>query len=459
MTATTQDRNSSDVRGTEPVVVVSGDTHIGPRMNEDLRPYCPKEHLEAFDAFSKNRHALVGQGQQMMFGDTTPTGSTDAPPPDMADDPMMRQLARNAQTEGHYDMHARLRDYDRDGVAAAFLLHGSQNGEPIPFRTSPFESMNTGDDPAMSAVGYHIYNQWLADQCTIEPERHVGMAYLPLWDIDASVKELEWAAGVGLKAVNLPGPMKDIPEYSRPEWEPFWSAAEHHNMALVSHGGQETSWQYYGPAGTILQMMEGGGWMARRHLHWLAYSGVLYRHPSLKVVITEISGDWFPALVQEVDGPWGTASGAEMRRQVPELPSEGLKRCVFGAWWLCPHETQPAVAAGLEDNLIWGSDYPHLEGTWQYPDENETVPRSQLHQRYGLGGLDDDVILKMAGENAVRAYNLDMDALKKVAARINAPKLEDLRKPLLESEIRRREPRAQLPLPEELVLVVDRRDS
>jgi hypothetical protein len=39
-----------------PVVIVSSDTHIGPRLHDDLRPYCPAKHLEAFD------HAVTGIG-------------------------------------------------------------------------------------------------------------------------------------------------------------------------------------------------------------------------------------------------------------------------------------------------------------------------------------------------------------------------------------------------------------
>ena len=34
-----------------PVVIVSNDTHIGPRLVEDLRPYCPREHLDEYDQF------------------------------------------------------------------------------------------------------------------------------------------------------------------------------------------------------------------------------------------------------------------------------------------------------------------------------------------------------------------------------------------------------------------------
>ena len=37
-------------------------------------------------------------------------------------------------------------------------------------------------------VGRHIYNAWLADFVSVEPERHIGLAQLPMWDIDASVE-------------------------------------------------------------------------------------------------------------------------------------------------------------------------------------------------------------------------------------------------------------------------------
>jgi predicted TIM-barrel fold metal-dependent hydrolase len=224
-------------RAKVPVVVVSGDTHIGPRLKEDLRPYCPKQHLAAFDDFVEHKDELLGRGNRRMFGGEEAVEGELA----LAPKGLIAHMQRNAQTAGHYDVHVRLKDYNRDGVSAGVLIHGSQNGEPIPFRTSPFESMNVGDDPEMGAIGYHIYNRWLADQCTIEPERHVGVAYVPLWDIDAAVQEMEWARTAGLKAVYFPAPMAGIPEYNRREWEPFYSAAESLGMPLIGHGGQDLS--------------------------------------------------------------------------------------------------------------------------------------------------------------------------------------------------------------------------
>ena len=34
------------------MVIVSVDTHVGPRVREDLRPYCPTGHLDDLDDFA-----------------------------------------------------------------------------------------------------------------------------------------------------------------------------------------------------------------------------------------------------------------------------------------------------------------------------------------------------------------------------------------------------------------------
>ena len=43
-------------------------------------------------------------------------------------------------------------------------------------------------DYELAGVGRKMYTRWLADYCLVEPERHVGLAQLPMWDIDAAVK-------------------------------------------------------------------------------------------------------------------------------------------------------------------------------------------------------------------------------------------------------------------------------
>src|SRR5712692_9200971 len=94
------------------LVVVSVDSHVGPRLVEDLRPYCPHEHLDAFDAYAREaatlKEAVAGAAAYLLNHP-------------------------NFATAGHHDSAARLADYDYDGIAASVIFHSSENLEPIPF--------------------------------------------------------------------------------------------------------------------------------------------------------------------------------------------------------------------------------------------------------------------------------------------------------------------------------------
>jgi predicted TIM-barrel fold metal-dependent hydrolase len=338
---------------TSPVMAVSSDTHIGPRLKEDLRPYCPRQYLDAFDEFDQ-AHRNADNGLRTLH-------------PEKAN-PQILAVERNAQSPGHYDMHARLRDLDRDGVAGEVFFHGSQNGEPIPFQEHGLfrqRAPESSRDREQAAIGLHMYNQWLADVCTIEPERHVGFIHVPMWDIEASLKEVEWAASVGLKSVNFPAPRPGVVEYNRPEWEPFWSACEALDLPLTTHAGAGIEWLGSGPEMGALASIESGGWMSRRAVHWMIFGGVSHRHRGLRIVLTEQPGDWWTSYLNELDAVYLAAQSREMRKVVPELPSDACKRAVFiGMSFLAPFEAEHAQRDGFVEHILWGSDYPHLEGTW-----------------------------------------------------------------------------------------------
>ena len=97
-------------------------------------------------------------------------------------------------------------------------------------------SSNISQDFDLLKAGQHIYNKWLDDACSIEPERHVGLMHLPMWDIDAAIAELEWGRSVGLKGVNFPTPKIFLEPYNSPSWDPFFSACEDLGVTLCHHG-------------------------------------------------------------------------------------------------------------------------------------------------------------------------------------------------------------------------------
>ena len=411
----------------QPLVLVSADSHVGPRL-KDLRDYCPAAYLSDYDDYTSARQEAA---KGSPFGWDT-------------EDPQVQAVVRNSRTRGHFDMSARLADMDADGVAAEVVFHGSQNGQPVPFADADFfASLTRRDSTSVSsrereleAVGIRMYNRWLADACSVEPARHVGLAHLPIWDIDASLAEVEWAREAGLRGINFPAPRTGVVEYDRPDWEPFWSACEDFGMALTTHAGAGNTWAPAGPHSSALVLLESaGGWMSRRGVHWLIFSGVFYRHRSLRMVLTEQPGNWWTAYLAELDNVYRSAPARRVRQAIHELPSEACRRSLYiGASFIAPFEAEEAEVANYTDRLLWGSDYPHVEGTWQaLPDVGS--PTTHLALRHALAGRTPATIRAITGENAARVYDLDLVALRDVAGRINAPTPAEVSTPLDAGEV------------------------
>jgi predicted TIM-barrel fold metal-dependent hydrolase len=411
--------------GRNPVVVVSADTHVGPLMPQ-LREYCPRRWLDEFDAFTGRLP------EDRLGGAAGNLGNGSATNRDAVAKYILPDYRWNAQAAGHHDVHARLADMDRDGVACEVLFHGSLNGEPLPLVPN-VQTIRGGaaQDPATAdreAEGLRIYNRWLADFCSVEPARHVGLCHVPMWDIEASTAEVVWAHEHGLRGVNFPAPTSHLAPYEDPAWEPFFATCAERDMVLNTHiGGGETSLYsaYKGPAWFGAFMLE-SPWLGRRAMWLMTFTGAFDRHPTLKLVLTELPGAWWDLTVRDMDGAYFNWRGGSLRETLKKKPSEYAASNMFmGASFQSREEAEMAVERGFDDRLMWGSDYPHVEGTWMYTDNPDEPSVTRLSLANTFHDLPDSPVRKMTGENAVRCYGLDVDALGPIAARIG-PDLGEL---------------------------------
>jgi len=397
----------SDADLDRPAVIVSSDSHVGPRLEEDLRPYCPAGWLEEFDNDMSKQKYLADKAARI----AAESGEPQAP------------RHPNLSIPGHYDPAANIADMNAEGIASQVLFHFSQNGENFPWVG---QGLWTIYDFERGAVAYEIYNRWLADFCSVEPARHIGLAYLPTWDIDAAIVEMHRCRESGLKAINFPPPSRpNHIEYNDPRWDPFWAAAADLDMALVTHASGAAHFDYHGgPSGTAIMIFESGGYMARRAVWWLSMSGVFERHPGLRLVITEQFEGWWRQTLHEMDVVGGRF-GPDMA--LAKSPSAyAMSNVYIGASFLSPAMAHDAEAHGYDTNIVWGSDYPHVEGTFVKVDDPDAEPITQLALRNTFGDIGPVAAERMLGTNGIQAFGLDAVELRAVADRIAAPPLRTL---------------------------------
>jgi predicted TIM-barrel fold metal-dependent hydrolase len=418
-----------------PYVVVSVDGHASPSLEHQLRDYCPQRYLEDFDAFVK----LLRDTEQATREGRDPRGPDGKEVPSelrtmarfekMSADPKVPAPLRQAMVttrnnRGQQDPKARLADMDADGVAAEVIFAGSTNGELLPFLGFGFDAGAQNTDVELKAAGGHIWNSWLADYVAEAPERLHGVIQVPIHDIGRSVEEVRWCAQRGLHILNLPAPRRDFPAYTFPDYEPLWEVCEEYGVTLATHGGGgERSLGEDGPQGSALFYVE-SQWLSRRGLWQLIFGGVFERHPGLQLVFTEQRVDWVPHTIRNLDSVYLSERAGELRAALPRLPSEYWARnCFIGGSHLAAYEVAVRDQVGLS-NLLWGTDYPHIEGTWPY---------TRLAMRNTFAGVPEADVRKIIGENALPVYHLDAGALRAIADKIG-PAPADLAVPLSPQE-------------------------
>ena len=158
----------------------------------------------------------------------------------------------------------------------------------------------------------------------------------------------------------------------------------------------------------------------RRGLWVMIFGGVFERHPDLKLVLTEQWMDWSVTVPADMDGLYFGPTSAALRASLPRPPSDYFRsNCYVGASFMSNAEAKLAIEHGLTDNIMWGDDYPHAEGTW--PDTREAV-------RFTFADIDAKYTQKFVGDTAIDVYGLDRVELEKVAAAIG-PTIDEVATP------------------------------
>jgi predicted TIM-barrel fold metal-dependent hydrolase len=314
--------------------------------------------------------------------------------------------ARQGGRSGAWDPHRRLKELEADGIVADVIFpDGTQDNGP-PFQAAEGPG-GIGANWEFQAIGAWAHNRWLADFCATNPGRHAGVALMTVHDVDEAVRQVQWAAEHGLRGVLLPAGVGTLPFYNHDRYEPIWAVCEDVGLPLHTHVGSAVPDYQDLPGSNAIFAME-SPWFSHRPLAFLIWGGVFERHPRLTVVFAEQGADWVPDLFRMMDNMYDYMFSHEKDR-LSVRPSEyWARQCYVEAMFLRKREADMRHQIGVA-NMVWGSDYPHYEGSW---------PNSEKMIRDALGDAPPDEIRAILSENAAKVYGFDLPALDTVGARI-----------------------------------------
>jgi predicted TIM-barrel fold metal-dependent hydrolase len=396
----------------ERFLVISSDCHAG-LPPERYRDYLDARHRPAFDQALPIQLAMTREASKTFLVDEVNAAW---------------RRGRETALSGAWDHDERVKVLDADGIAGEVIFPDGITEMNMPPFGAGLSLPTENVVPELQWAGARAHNRWLAEFCQMAPERRAGVAIVPaLWDVGEAVREAQWAREHGLRGVLLPCAWGRLAPYHHPKYDPLWAACQDFDLVIHFHSGAAPTEDYFGPLppppdapalpGAVGIYISEVAWWCARPLTFLIWGGVFERFPTLRVAVTEGTSIWVPEFLSLLDFRYEenhfTAKLGDYRSHLRSKPSEAFRRHVFlGASCMPRREVELRHEIGL-GNLMWGSDYPHPEGTW---------PETRELQRQAFRGVPEPELDAILGGNAARVYGFDTGKLAPLAARIGPEK-------------------------------------
>ncbi len=393
-------------------LVVSADGHAGPHA-ADYRPYVDPQYREAFDAALPIQVQMTQDAEKRFL---------------IADINEDWRRGNEQALSGAWDSDERIKVLDEDGIAAEVLFPDGITEMNAPPFGAGFAMPAEGVAPELQWAGCRAHNRWMAEFVQMAPERRIGLGCIPvLWDIELAVEGVRWCHANGLRGVILPPLWGHHPAYHHPRYDPVWEVCQELGMVVHYHSGPSPFQDYFGPIPAPEDAPELPGavgayitevalWLVRP-LTFMLWGGAFERYPRLKVAMTEGTSIWVPEYLELLEQRYSVTHYSQKlgdyRSHLSMSPADYFRRSVrVGASCMPRREAELRHEIGI-GSIMWGSDYPHPEGTW---------PHTRKQQRETFHGLPEDEIGAMLGGNAAEFYDLDTEQLAPIVARVGPEK-------------------------------------
>jgi predicted TIM-barrel fold metal-dependent hydrolase len=291
-------------------------------------------------------------------------------------------------------------------------------------------------DPAqyeLRHAGLQAHNRWMADFVSQKPEARAGIGQIFLNDLDDAIADVVWCKENGLRGGVLIGSPPVTCDWLKPLYDPcydpLWEVCQELRVPVNAHSGIGSPAYQAAPAMATVHVAE-MLFYSQRPLVYLMVGGVFERFPELTFVLTEAGCAWAPGILGHLDGlmkQLRRGRTGEMRFDGESVPPESAtyyfrRNCLLGVSQPGPSDIAAALDSVGLDHVMWGSDYPHEEGTH---------PFTREHLRQVIGHLEPEQVQQFVGGNAARVYGFDLEALRPAAVQYG-PTVGEIAEPLVE---------------------------
>ncbi len=286
-----------------------------------------------------------------------------------------------------WDANYRIADQDRDGVA----------GELV-YPTVGMLLCNHSDFNYKHACG-EAYNRWLAEYCSVAPDRIFGLAMASVRTPEDGVNELKAAKAMGFKGVMMTG-NPGVEDYDSPIYDKLWATAVELGLPLSFHiltsredNANGVAQSSRGPRiNGFLQLIRGN----QDIIGMLIFSGVFDRHPRLKIVCAEADAGWAPHYMYRLDHAFNYHRFWMKAPKLDRMPSEYFAENIYLTFQDDYIAFQSRDILNI-NRLMWANDFPHSDATW---------PNSQALLDKQTKGMTADERNLICHDNVAELYGL-----------------------------------------------------
>ena len=259
-------------------------------------------------------------------------------------------------------------------------------------------------DPEVVLASARVYNDWLAEFSSYDLNRLLGVATIPMYDIDWATKELKRVAGKGLRNVMInTEPPEGVPPYAESVYDPFWATAQDLDVTVTLHiitgrplnpfAFMPPELQREAPRIMLDLCYEVMGVLANEFI----FGGILDRFPDMKLVVAEYEVSWLPNYMVRIDDIQRRGTS---RMGLPVLKLQASDYIRTRSWHGFTDDPYPlfAIEHVGADAILWGSDFPHSRSLITFEAEESLVNM--------LGVLPKSDQEKVVGQNAAKVWGL-----------------------------------------------------